>query len=118
MWAHSTEADSVDWICRKGNDEEELPCCRCCWNSCSIKAELGYDMDAGIEVEIEGTVGAGVDGSSDWEIRRRWRAKPRHRPKRSCNKGGGRGLNLCSSMIIPKVQEMRRGCKRRRVRKH
>jgi len=48
--------DFVNWACRKGNDDEEPPCCHCCWNSWLTKAELGYDMEAGIEAGIEGTV--------------------------------------------------------------
>jgi len=40
--------------CRKGNGGEEPPCCRCCWNSGFTKAEHGYNIDAGIEVGIEG----------------------------------------------------------------
>ena len=46
--------DSVGWVCRKGNDDEEKPCCRCYRNSGFTKAELGYNMDAGVEVRIEG----------------------------------------------------------------
>jgi hypothetical protein len=42
--------DSVDWV------DEEPPGCCCSWNSWFTKAELGYDMDAGIEVGIGGTV--------------------------------------------------------------
>jgi len=43
----------VGWVCRNGNDDEEPPCCSCCWNSGFTKAEPGYNMDAGIEVGIE-----------------------------------------------------------------
>jgi len=46
--------DFVDWVCRKGNDDEEPPCCCCYWNPRFTKVELGYNMDAGIEVGIEG----------------------------------------------------------------
>jgi hypothetical protein len=44
--------DSVDRVCRKGNDDEKPPCCRRCWNSWFTKAELGHNMDAGIGVEL------------------------------------------------------------------
>jgi len=60
------------WVCRKGNDDEKPPCCRCCWNSGFTKTEPGYNMDAGIEVGIQGNKWAGVDDSSGWEMRHRW----------------------------------------------
>jgi hypothetical protein len=46
--------DSVGWVCRKGNGDEEPAYFRCCWNSWFINAELGYNMDAGMEVRVEG----------------------------------------------------------------
>ena len=34
-------SSGLDWNCRKGNDDEELPWCRCCWNWWFTKARLG-----------------------------------------------------------------------------
>ena len=107
--------DSVDWVCRKGNDDEEPPW----WFT---NARLGYDMDAGIEVGIEDTVRAGVDENSAWQMRHMPQAVPLLRldvdicrmdhGRAQQGKGGGGGLSFCSFMIIPKVEEMRRYCKR------
>jgi hypothetical protein len=48
--------DFVYCVHRKGNDDEEPVYCRSCQHSWFTKAELSYDMDAGFEVGIEGTM--------------------------------------------------------------
>jgi len=58
------------------------------------KVELGYDIDASIEMGIDGDVGAGVDGSSGWKMRKMdplLRGKPRHPLKGSWSGAARKG---------------------------
>ena len=84
--AKASVSDSTDWVCRKGNNNEVRPCYPCRWNSWFTKAKLGYDMDPGIEMGIDGDVRVGADGSSGWKMRQMnplLKGELRHPPKRS-----------------------------------
>ena len=76
-WASPVAVDSVNWICRKGNDNEEPLYCHCYWNSWFTKAELGY-KGAGIEVGIDG-----FRFADEAQIEPRLKAEPGHPPEKS-----------------------------------